>query len=62
MQTKSCWSVQILLGCHLEKGTVLIRRYYFSPLDLVCKVELGLQKEALCRQIKKPPYFTTIVR
>lgn len=64
MQTKSCWSVQILLGSHLEKATVLIRRYYFSPLDLVCKVELGLQKEAACRQMKKTLlyYYHQIMR
>lgn len=48
--------MQILLACHLEKAAVLIRRYYFSPLDLVCKVELGLQKEALfAGRLKKLP-------
>lgn len=65
VQTKSCWSVQIWLGCNLEKAAVLILKYCFSPVDLVCKVELGLQTETLCRQIKKPSllqYYRQIMR
>lgn len=49
---------KILLVCanptwlSFKKATVLTRRY-FLPFDLVFKVELGLEKEALCRHSKK---------
>lgn len=62
METKSRWSVQILPGCDF-KNQLFIPGDNIFTFGFVCKVELGLGKEALCRQIKKnPPYFCPSIR